>query len=335
MRGVKTLGQLIVLTAVILALGACPEEQPQPTCLAPLGAACRVGEEISFGVGGKISPSGLAAIGDTLYMVTSSMDHSTTDTLDAALYTVDTTTGAATRVDTTGTVVQLGVSERLPAGLASINGTLYMLGGATSALYTIDITTGEATRVDTTGNVMNFGTLEIFPTALAAIGDTLYMTGRATVLLYTLDKTTGTATPVGNTRGFQEQEFAPRGLASINGTLYMAGGWVDALVYPQCIHRHGNPRGSYRESGEFWGSGNRPPRPRCHRQHTVYGGQFHRCPVYPPVQIDTHTSSRRVKEYLFTFVNFVGQQRHSLVDTVTLLLLFPAAPAATAAVAFA
>ncbi len=64
---------------------------------------------------------------------------------NAALYTVDTTTGVATRV---GSATQFGVSERFPTGLAAIGNTLYMVGDGNNVLYTVDTTTGMATRVE-------------------------------------------------------------------------------------------------------------------------------------------------------------------------------------------
>ena len=58
------------------------------------------------------------------------------------LYTLNTTTGVATRV---GSSSQFGVSENIPQGLASHNGVLYMVGATNDALYTLNTTTGVAT----------------------------------------------------------------------------------------------------------------------------------------------------------------------------------------------
>ena len=67
-------------------------------------------------MGTEKSSTGLAAIGDTLYMVGADTD---------ALHTVNTTTGVATRV---GNADRFGVMENGPTGLAAIGNTLYMVG---------------------------------------------------------------------------------------------------------------------------------------------------------------------------------------------------------------
>ena len=109
-----------------------------------------------------------------------------------ALYTVDTTTGVATRV---GSADQFGVNEGIPTGLTYLpqstpmpdpdpdpdpmpdpdptpSGTLYMTGGTNDALYTLNPSTGRATRV---GSATRFGVNEASPSGLAAIGNTLYL----------------------------------------------------------------------------------------------------------------------------------------------------------------
>ena len=74
------------------------------------GVATRVGSANRFGVG-EILPTGLAAIGTTLYMVGEETD---------ALHTLSTSTGVATRV---GSANRFGVGERRPSGLAYIPST--------------------------------------------------------------------------------------------------------------------------------------------------------------------------------------------------------------------
>ncbi len=124
----------------------------------------------NFGGIREFSPKGLAAIGSTLYMVGDRND---------ALYTLDTTTGAVTRV---GSATDFGVSQRFPEGLVAIGSILYMVGGdSKDALYTLDTTTGVATRV---GSANQFGVGERLPGGLAAIGSTLYMVGDRTDTLY-------------------------------------------------------------------------------------------------------------------------------------------------------
>ena len=181
------------------------------------GSFSLVGMATAFGVGEGF-PTGLAAIGNTLYMV--GQDR-------AVLYTVDTATGAATRV---GSATNFGVvSEGLPTGLAAIGDTLYMLGDENDVLYTVDTATGAATRV---GSATNFGVMsEDDPAGLAAIGNTLYMVGQGTAVLYTVDTTTtGAATQMGTlAAGFGVSEVFPRDMAAIGNTLYMTGTDNDAL----------------------------------------------------------------------------------------------------------
>ena len=199
-----------------------------------VGEAVRIGSAETFGVGedGEGSPAGLAAIGNTLYMVGTNTD---------ALYTVNTTTGKATRV---GNADKFGEEEEgLPNGLAAIGNTLYMVGGSKDALYKVDTNTGKATRV---GNAKGFGVVvneadaddkgEHHPTGLAAIGNTLYMLGEVTAALYTLNTNTGEAKRVGSAKGFgvvngvdDKGEHLPSGLAAIGNILYMVGNVQDVL----------------------------------------------------------------------------------------------------------
>ena len=88
-----------------------------------------------------------------------------------ALYTLNTTTGVATRV---GSSTAFGVSETNPSGLASHNGVLYMVGWSQDALYTLNTTTGVATRV---GSSTQFGVSESVPSGLASHNGVLYMVG--------------------------------------------------------------------------------------------------------------------------------------------------------------
>ncbi len=191
-----------------------------PDDMTPDGMAIQVGSTTAgFGVGESF-PTGLAAIGNTLYMVGQVND---------TLYVLNTTSGGATQVGATS-VSQFDVSEDEPTGLASINDTLYMVGNTNDALYALDTNSGGATRVGATG-VVNFGVDESFPTGLAAIGNTLYMVGWNTDALYTVDTTTGRATRVSDTSvsQFGVNEDSPRGLAAIGSILYMVGETNDAL----------------------------------------------------------------------------------------------------------
>jgi len=130
------------------------------------------------------------------------------------------------RTTTMDSVVEFGVGERNPSGLASIGNTLYMVGFANDALYTLDTATGRATRV---GSATQFGVNENLPLGIASIDNTLYMVGLSNNALYTLDTTTGIATRVGSATAFGVNETGPNGLASIDNTLYMVGDSTDAL----------------------------------------------------------------------------------------------------------
>ncbi len=93
------------------------------TCVNTPGEFITIG---SFGGVNEKFPQGLAVIGSTLYMAGGS---------NAALYTVDTTTGVATRV---GSATLFGVSESSPQDLAAIGNTLYMVGDSNDVLYLFD-----------------------------------------------------------------------------------------------------------------------------------------------------------------------------------------------------
>jgi len=209
-----------------------------------LGEATRVGADTNgdgtidypdfFGVDER-NPVDLAAIGNTLYMLGDGTN---------SLYTVDTTTGAATIMGIKGSI---GEDDKLPTGLAALNGTLYMVGAENGALFTVDVNEGEGTRV----GVSEFGDTigEREPRGLAAINGVLYMVGRSNPFfrigdlnsaLYTVatavekegDEVTreiGEARQVGSARNFvtngNRQAGLPSGLAAVvtgsTTTLYM------------------------------------------------------------------------------------------------------------------
>ncbi len=196
------------------------------------GRAARVGRVTEFGVGER-SPTGLAAISSTLYMVGSNAD---------ALYTlnIDSTDGIADgSADRVGSTAQFGVSEDLPAGLAAIGPTLYMVGSSTDALYILNIDPADGTddgrAIQVGSTTSGFGVGEDSPTGLAAIGNTLYMAGLGTDVLYTLNIDPadgiddGRATQVGRATQFGVNEGFPTGLAAIDGILYMVGLYSSAL----------------------------------------------------------------------------------------------------------
>ena len=142
------------------------------------GQAIQVGQvDPGFDVGETI-PTGLAAIGDTLYMV--GMRHGRLFTLNIdADNTAD--NGKATPVSSLES--GFGVGESNPTGLASLGNQLYVVGRETDRLYTLNILTGTATQV---GLVDQYEVSEERASGLAAMGNILYMVGASTDALYAL-----------------------------------------------------------------------------------------------------------------------------------------------------
>ena len=195
-----------------------------------VGAAMRIGSATQFNAAlapgpaffPESTPTGLAALSGTLYMV----GHR-----NRVIFTVSTATGVADSFGTRG----FGVGEFRPNGLAAIGTTLYMVGWTNDVLYSVDTTSGSVTRI---GMATKFDVTEDTPTDLAAMGTTLYMLGTngtpggatSGAYLYTLNTTTGVATRRGNTAaGFGVSESTPTGLAAIDNTLYMVGQSNDVL----------------------------------------------------------------------------------------------------------
>ncbi len=146
----------------------------------PDGTAIQVGSAPDgFGVG-EYAPTGLAAIGNTLYMV---------GTTNNALYTLDTVSGRATLVSDPS-VTDFGVSEDIPTGLASIGNNLYMAGQSNGVLYTLNIdpddTTPDGMAIQVSNMSVDFDVSENRPSGLAAIGNTLYMVGTTNDTLYAI-----------------------------------------------------------------------------------------------------------------------------------------------------
>ena len=166
---------------------------------------------VEFGVR-EGSPSGIAFIGEDMYMVGDSTNR---------LYNLNKETSIAIQI---GTADAFGVSEFNPRGLAAIGDTLYML--SAFGLETLNTRTGVATRV---GRVTNFGVNETSAADIAYDGTTLYMVGARNRTLYTLNPTTGVATRVGNASEFNVGERSPSGIEFIGNTLYMVGAGNRAL----------------------------------------------------------------------------------------------------------
>ena len=89
----------------------------------------------------------------------------------SALYTLNTMTGAATRV---GNSNQFGVGQTRPAGLAShSNGNLYMVGAVPNRLYALNTSTGAATAI----GPERFGVNEDGPIGLVVHKGRMYLAG--------------------------------------------------------------------------------------------------------------------------------------------------------------
>ena len=148
----------------------------------------------------------------------------TADIATRALYTVDRTTGVATRV---GTAFNFSARVTEPAGLAW-DGTNLLLTGENRvarpnfyALYTVDRTTGDATRVGT--EVLDGSN------ALAWDGSTLFMVDGNRDALFTVDRTTGVETRVGTATRFGADLGSPSGLAWDGANLFMVDQGTDRL----------------------------------------------------------------------------------------------------------
>ncbi len=104
------------------------------TDMTPDSTASRVGNVDLFGLpmgAREEAPTGLAAIGNTLYMVGEDTDALYIINVDPEDMTAD---GSAIRV---GNATRFGQNEDLPRGLAAIGDILYMIGEGNRALYTL------------------------------------------------------------------------------------------------------------------------------------------------------------------------------------------------------
>ena len=178
------------------------------------GSVTRIGSASQFGVGERSGSFIAIAPNGTVYMVGVRLRR---------LYTLNLTTGVATRVGT-------GTLDVPPAGFTiASNGTAYMVGGffgGTQALYTINLSTGATSQV---GSATNFGVNQRTPRGLAIAADgTAYMISNTN--LYTLNLTTGVATRVGSATNFGLSRADAYGLAIAgDGTAYMLDSATDAI----------------------------------------------------------------------------------------------------------
>ena len=174
----------------------------------------RIGAATRFGVN-ELQPHGLAWHNGRLYMTGYFLN---------SLYTLDVTTGEATRI-----VIDV---PGILTGVASHNGELYAIArtlgsNATGRFYSVDLDTSTFTRIG--GD--DFGVDETSAVSIASHGSpaVLYMIGSDTDALYTLDAATGMAARVGSSQAFGVDEHKPSELSSHAGSLYMTGSTHDAL----------------------------------------------------------------------------------------------------------
>ena len=202
------------------------------------GIAEEIGTRMGFpasvdGMSQEKYPRGLVSDGTNLYMVGGEK---------AALYSLSTSTGVATRVPERNPPVKFGsVAESDPRGLAMKGTTeIWMVGAEKSTLYTLDISSGEATKV---GNDHEFGEnaenkIESNPSGIAEIKrgsmNTLYMTGGGGGVLYELTQL-GIVNRTSDHKNFGVGESDPRGLASNGTILYMVGAKTNALYSVETI----------------------------------------------------------------------------------------------------
>ena len=141
-----------------------------------------------------------------------------------ALYTLNRTTGRATRVRSS--TRQFGASITNPRGLAWDGTSLYMI--TSSALYTLNKSTGIATRFkddpERTGRTTNvptysFGTGITGANGIAAHSKRLFMVDGATNSLYVVDRSSGAGYRIGM---HLLRSGKPAALEVVGSTLYMS-----------------------------------------------------------------------------------------------------------------
>ena len=177
----------------------------------------RVGAAREFGVSQQYGSGLVLNSSSTLYMLGGITDRKYLGgSYTPALYTVNKTTGVATRV---GSATNFGVGEDNPIGMTLHDGVFYMVGHTTNNLYTLNPATGVATRV---GSATKFGQA-ITAWGITSFKGVLYLLGHDsawTMRLYTLNTTTGVATRLGTLDGL--------GVSRRNGTI---GGAGDVLYF--------------------------------------------------------------------------------------------------------
>ena len=166
------------------------------------GIATRVGTATNFGSSGStITGYGLAWDGTNLVMVARDDD--------AGLYTIDRTTGVATRIGDLRWAAGFQTDSR-PVAIEWNGSVMYHLSGDFDRLFIVDRTTGALTVV---GNATDFGIDERGPQSMAWDGETMFMTGTSLDTLLSLDLLTGRATRIGTADDYDVSERFATGLA--------------------------------------------------------------------------------------------------------------------------
>jgi hypothetical protein len=127
-------------------------------------------------------------------------------TASSSLYSLNTTTGVATLIGSTGQTQMIGL-------VVDTNSTIYAISEeANSRLWTLNPTTGLATLVGSTGFNLQEGDMTIDP-----VSGAMYVADGAGDKLYTINKATGATTLVGS---FGALGRDVSGLQFLNGNLY-------------------------------------------------------------------------------------------------------------------
>ena len=128
---------------------------------------------------------------------------------DAGLYTIDRTTGVATRIGDLRWAAGFQTDSR-PVAIEWNGSVMYHLSGDFDRLFIVDRTTGALTVV---GNATDFGIDERGPQSMAWDGETMFMTGTSLDTLLSLDLLTGRATRIGTADDYDVSERFATGLA--------------------------------------------------------------------------------------------------------------------------
>ena len=161
----------------------------------------RNGERLLGSSGTTITGYGLAWDGTNLFMVARDDE--------AGLYTIDRTTGVATRIGDLRWAAGFQTDSR-PVAIEWNGSVMYHLSGDFDRLFIVDRTTGALTVV---GNATDFGIDERGPQGMAWDGETMFMIGTSLDALLSLDLLTGRATQIGMADEYGISERFATGMA--------------------------------------------------------------------------------------------------------------------------